>query len=371
MTYMNEYITNFVKVFPDKGIIKVYRAIGKVNLGLLTKVINMHVEDLVASFLSTDYNNMRAGVYITSIGDHVNEEELRIKITEAIEKYQENQIARNLLVSENLNISNIEIEHVFDIPSTAYVVVNLLNNALRKKVPKEFWCPRRPGERFSLCFDIDLLEKKFWSRDPQVVNKDQRFIDFCREHPGLCRDTGDSCSKFFRVVKCLTLRFQHIVSDNEEIYLVLHHYYRRLSNLNLKLIIDHMKSNDIDLSRLLNVLVNYKADRSNTRVCEIASFTNDDELILVCGGEKIYVDLNKLDEISISVNPTYNSSRRFIEEYLCKMFDKHRDLNKFYPSGYFAILENDVEIVREIVNTLYIGEVHFSLDRNLKRVWES
>ena len=47
----NKYITNLVKVLPDKGIIEAYRITGKVNLGVLAGAINRYAKDLVASFL--------------------------------------------------------------------------------------------------------------------------------------------------------------------------------------------------------------------------------------------------------------------------------------------------------------------------------
>lgn len=364
---MGGYVTNFVKVLPDKGTIEAYRIIGEVNLGVLAGVINRYTEDLVASFLSTDYGELKAGVYVTSIGDyHLCKEDMRAKIKDALKKYREERIAQGLSVDESLNVNNITIEAALSISSTTYVVANLLNNFLSKVVPRELQCPRRPGERAAICLDIDFLEREFWSK--KVVDKDERFIDFCNDYPSLCRDTGDSCSKFFKVVKCITMRFQHMVSDQEEIYLVLHHYYRRLSNLDLKIVIDYIRDNHIDLNTLLGVRVNYRTSKDRTWICKIASINNN-ELILECEEKNIRIGISELDNVSIAVNPTYSQSRKFIGEYLCKEFDKHKDLNRLYPSRYFSILENDIEIVRRIIGKPCIGKVYFFIDRRLRRVW--
>ena len=364
---MSVYVTNFVKVLPSKDTIEAYRITGKVNLGVLAGVINRYAEGLVASFLSTDYGELRAGVYVAGIGDyHPCKEDVRAKIEDILEKYREERTAQGLPVDESLNINNITIEPTSIISSTNYVVANLLNNFLSKVVPRELQCPRRPGERSAICLDIDFLEREFWSK--RVVDKDERFIDFCNYYPGLCRDTGSSCSKFFKVVKCITMRFQHVVSDQEEIYLVLHHYYRRLSNLDLKIVIDYIRSNHIDLNTLLGVCVNYRTSKDSTWVCKIVSINNN-EFMLECEGRNIRIGISELDNVSIAVNPTYSQSRKFIGEYLCREFDKHKDLNRLYPIGCFSILENDLEIVRRIVGKPCIGRVCFSIDRRLKRVW--
>ncbi len=364
---MSGYVTNFVRVMPDGGTIEAYRVTGKVNLGILAGIINRYAEDMVASFLSSDYGDLRAGVYVVSIEGYLSEEAVRTKIEEVLEKYREYRTIEGLPIDKTLDISNIIINIPPNVSSTAYVVANLLNNVLNKVVPKELQCPRRPGERFAICLDIDFLEREFWSQ--RIVDRDDRFIDFCKDYPSLCRDTGDGCSKFFKVVKCLTMRFQHVVSDSgEEIYLVLHHYYRRLSNLSLKSVIEYMRDKHIDLDKLLHVHVNYKANKNSTLVCKIASI-NDNELVLECEGKDVSMNINELDNASVAVNPTYSSSREFIARYLCKEFDRHRVLNRIYPSRYFSFLENDVEIVRRIIGRLCIGKTCFSIDRTLKRVW--
>ncbi len=364
---MNNYIMNLVKVFPDKGTIEVYKITGKTNLGLLAGIINRYSKGLVASFLSTDYGELEAGVYVAGIGDYsLSKEDVEARVDDFLDRYKNERTSQGLSVDEPLNSNNIIVEPT-SISSTTYVVANLLSNYINKTVPKELQCPRRPGERFAVCLDIDFLEGEFWNQKVGL-NKDKRFVHFCNDYPGLCRDTGDSCSKFFRVVKCITMRFQHVVSDREEIYLVLHQYYRRLSNLGLKIVVDYIRSSNIDFNALLGIYVNYRINKNSTWICKIVSISNND-VVLECEGKSMHVHLSELDNISISVNPTYSQSRRFIGMYLCKDFDKHKDLNRLYPSQYFSILENDLEIVRRIVGKLCIGGVCFSIDRELKRVW--
>ncbi|MEM0237898.1 MAG: hypothetical protein QXP97_07630 [Desulfurococcus sp.] len=362
---MGEYITNLVNVSFDKSVIEVYRISGKANLGLLTNVINKYAKDLVASFLPTDYGKLRAGVYVAAMGVYLSKEEIEIRIKEALEEYRRMRNAQGLPVDDTLDISNITLELVPDIPPTAYVVANLLNNALSKAVAGKLRCPRRPGEGFAICLDIDLLEREFWQL--KIVDEDEILIDFCKEYPSLCRDTGDSCSRFFKVVKCIAMRFQHVISDREEIYVVLHHYYRRLGNLDLKIIIDHMRINHINLDALQGIYVNYRDNKDTTLICKIV-LINSNKLTLACEEQNISLDISSLDKVHIAINPNYSQSRKFISEYLCKEFDKHRELNRLYPHRYFSILENDLEIVRRIIDKLCIGKVCFSINKRLKRI---
>lgn len=287
---------------------------------------------------------------------------MKAKIKDALEKYREERVARGLLVDEYLNVNNIKIQ-TLSISSKSYVVTNLLNNFLNKVIPKELQCPPRPSERSAICIDIDFLEREFWSKN--IIKRDERFVNFCNDYPSLCRDSGSDCSKFFKVVKCIPMRFQHVDSEQEEIYLVLRHYYRKLSYLDLKTVIDYIRSKSIDLNNLQGVYVNYRTSKDSTQACKIVSINNS-ELELECEGRYIPIDISKLDKDSI--NPTYSRSREFISKYLCKEFDKHKDLNRLYPSEYFSILENDLGIVRRIISEPVIGGVHFSIDEVLKRL---
>ena len=357
---MTEYITNFAKVLPSGDVIETYRITcrsNQLNPGKIAYIINKNTDDLVASSLNRDYNELKAGVYVASLSSQLDRDTIESKI-------------KNILVNSGFlyDIDDLELEQ-YNMNSMAYVVANLLNNTVDKKIPQEIRCPHRPGERLSICLDIETLEKEYWSKG--IANIDELFKIFCNDYPELCRNTDNDCSKFFKVVKCITMRFQHIVSEDEnnEIYLILHQYYRRIGNLHLKQVLEYMKYKNIDLNRILGVHVNYRKDKNNTMVCRIFSFTENNLVLETIDGKYYQIDLDNLDNTYVAINPNYRSSRQFIYSYLCKNFEKHKNLNRLYPSKYFATLENDLEIIRRIVGRICIGGTCFSINKELKRIW--
>jgi len=367
------YIVNFVNVIPEKNSIEVYRIIGKTNLGLLTKAINKYDQDLVASFLPFNYNELKSGAYVSSISstsESITLSEIKTRIAGAIERFLSDSVSRGLPRIENLNIENVSIENL-NIPAQSYVVANLLNNLLDKRIPTFLRCPKRPDEKLTICLDFNTLEKEFWQQN--IADVDERFSQFCTRFPKLCKN-DDGCSKFFRVVKCITMRFQHIMfePEREELYLVLHHYYRRLSNLNLKHILNYISEMNLNPNILIGVRVNYRMSSEETKLCEIA-FIENSKLELKCEEEKFPINIDRLEQDTITINPTYKHSRNFIEKYLCRDFDRHRDLNKLYPKNYFSNFENEIKIVGEIIkrciNKFCIGGALFSIYSKPLIVW--
>jgi len=370
----SNYIANFFSVIPEKSSIEVYRITGRINLGLLAKVINVYDQDIVASFLSFNYNELKSGVYISSISstsEGVTSNEIKTRIANVIERFQSDRVSKGLPKRDDLDIENISIDYL-NIPAQSYVVANLLNNLLNKRIPASLRCPKRPGEKLSLCLDFNTLEKEFWQQN--MIDVDERFSQFCTRFPNLCKDYYDGCSKFFRVVKCITMRFQHVIleSEREELYLVLHHYYRRLSNLDLRHVLNYISMMNLNPNILVGVRVNYRMSSEETKLCEVVSIENS-RLELKCEEEGFPIDIDKLEQNSITINPTYKHSRNFIEKYLCRDFDRHKDLNKFYPRNYFSMLENEIKIVKEIIkryiNKFCIGGTCFSIGSKPLVIW--
>jgi len=360
-----DYKVNFVGINPERDVIRVFRVTGKTNLGLLTRIINDYSQNLVASFLSSDYGALKSGVYVSDVssdGEGISLNDVKSLIVDAVEKFRAYRVSKGL-PEVDLKIDEIHIEQV-GIPSRSYAVANLLNNLFRKRIPLRLRCPRRPGEHLALCLDINILEE-FWNRG--IADRDERFLQFCKQFPGLCRNSdNDGCSRFFKVVKSITMRVQHIVTESgiEQLYLVLHHYYRRLSSLGLDRVLEFLSRSNLSPQLLVGVRVNYRRKLGDTLLCEVRSVT-DKEIELRCESEVIRITQQEYG--SVTVNPTYKQSRDFIEKHICKHFDAHRTLNRLYPRNYFSILENEIikivaEVIKQHINRLCIGGACFSVE---------
>jgi hypothetical protein len=189
-------------------------------------------------------------------------------------------------------IDKIDFVAIDHIPARSYVVARLLNNAVRKIAEHKGLLSPRPGEENNICLDYERLESDFW-KSGFDIERDRSFSIFCEEHDELCRGSG-ACGRFFKVVKCLSPRFQHIVKEDgiEEIYLILHSYYRRLSNLSLIDILEYIKSQNLDPSVLKDVKVNY-FDGKDTHVCDVVDLSGH-ILKLRCEGKENDIDINSL-----------------------------------------------------------------------------
>ena len=382
------FITNLLDVVPNKGELPVLRIL-KVPQDFshtrIAHVINVYSSGLVSTPLAGRYGELEPGVYVAFIGEHRGSEALSAELRTAFRRYLESLSQRRECTTvgdqEELNrgvnelvdklVSNVE---ELRIPSTAYVVANLLSNFLEKAIPKEFKC-REKGVRVCIQLDVAFLKEALREREREL----EPLFGFCREHPNLCGEEVDACSKFFKVVKQFHIRFQHGIADGRErIYLIFYSCYRRLNYLRVSSIIQFLLDegkNPADYLR--DVFVNLSAEQG-TESCEVKDLIMESEdtyvIELLCSTGRVSRRLgaDELDKYRLRVNPTYRSSRRLIEK-LCKEFDEHRKLSQLTPARYFSILKNDLKVFKEIVSRyagkeMTLGGVAYTIGEDLVKV---
>jgi DNA-binding transcriptional MerR regulator len=355
-----------------------------VNPPLLAKIINEYSNNLVASALTFEYKEeletLEAGTYIACFREikYSDVNSIRKEIKEAIIKYVNERMPENNIwntLINNLESSKTKIESK-ELSSTSYVIPRLLNNTLRRIIPKEFLCKKeKPGEEIAICLNVTRLGEYYQTINSIRTEKEKEpLFSFCEFYPELCYDTQENgCSQFFKVLKRMVLRFQQATDDYTQIYLILHSYYSRESDLDLLKIIDYMNSKGLSLEFIKKVRVNYIKKGEYTKLCEIMSIDKN-SLKLKYDAHIENIDLNYLrnnqqtqEKVTLRINPTYRSSREFIEKYLCKDFDKHKELNDRNPEKYFKTLKNDLEILRSIIGEkIYLSGVYFSIGNFLK-----
>jgi len=361
------FVLNLFRVSSTKPKVKVAILKDNSNPTLLAHVINMYTERLIATPLTRDYGDFKSGVYVTVLGKNdFNDDNINFMLRASIKAYREK-------IKTTERLPELEIDRIGSmgsIPARSYVVARLLNNAVRKIAKNKGLLSPRPGEENNICLSYDQLKSDFWKNEFDIVS-DNIFSMFCEEHSELC-EGGGVCGRFFKVVKCLSPRFQHVIKEDgkEEIYLILHSYYRRLNNLRLVNILEYMKSQNIDPSVLKDVKVNYYDGKDNY-LCDVVDL-NVNILILKCDGRETRVDINSLSQsdnvAKLSINPNYSSSRRFIAKYLCEEFEAHKGLNMLYPKDYFEILRNDIKIFKRIVGDICFGETCFYISEEPAKI---
>lgn len=377
------YITNLVRIEPNTEDITLYwiPSSGTANPPHLTRIINGFSMNLVASALTYDYEDhlesLKAGTYIACLARNEkikDESGVLEEIKEAtkrcieIEKSKQmDYICKNLLNDFENSRIKIEKKQLF---STSYIIPRLLNNALSKIIPGDLLCEKHLGEVNAICLDIVKLNE-YYQKLSSI--KDRRemepLFNFCENYPTLCLgDQENECSQFFKVLKYITLRFQQVTENHVGIYLIFYSRYSRKSNLYLGNVIDYMIKKSIPLDHLIKVRVNYVTKDGYTKLCEIVSIDKGADLLtLKCDDDNVNINLNSLLsniqlQQKISINPTYHSSREFIETYLCKDFDKHKELNIRYPKKYFETLKNDLEILKSIIgDKIYLSNAYYKL----------
>jgi len=172
------YITNLIRVVPNSEDIMIYRIPkSDVNPPLLAKIINEYSNNLVASALTFEYKEeletLEAGTYIACFREikYSDVNNIREEIKEAIIKYvnerkPENNIWNTLI--NNLESSKTKIESK-ELSSTSYVIPRLLNNTLRRIIPKELLCKKeKPGEEIAICLNVTRLGEYY-----QTINYNQ------------------------------------------------------------------------------------------------------------------------------------------------------------------------------------------------------
>jgi hypothetical protein len=326
---------------------------------------------------------LKPGVYITYIGRGASKDVLRRELQFAFTKYfEENNQKSSVLGHVWLSSSSSDINGLVNtlvdsvveevISSTSYVVANLLSNLIERIIPDQYSCHEK-GARICLKLDVETLRKILREEDEYSI---EPLFDFCKNYPGLCGGGDDGCAKFFKVVKELRIRFQHaIVNDRERIYMILSSQYRRLNMLELKGVVDFIKSSVKDINEALRGVRVNVAFPEGSVLCEIKDIKgegNGDVIGLECISKELKkpkvleIPYAKLTDYKVRINPTYRSSREFISNYLCRYFDKHKELSGFTPIEYFTILENDLKTFKKLLegfalSNLVLGDVTYTI----------
>jgi hypothetical protein len=165
--------------------------------------------------------------------------------------------------------------------------------------------------------------------------------------------------------------------------MILSSKYRRLNKLELKRVIDFIKPSIWDINEALRgvrVNVTFPEGSMLYEIKDIKSEEGGDVIGLERISEEskwpkvlIKIPYDKLDGYKVRINPTYRSSREFISNYLCKYFDKHKELSGSTPIEYFKILENDLKIFKRLLarfapSNLVLGNVAYTIGDSFARV---
>ena len=386
------YTINFVDVNPDRdklGIFRVSKALEDLGFTRIVHVINRYSQNFVSTLLPSEYGDLEPGVYITYIGQDASKDVLRSELQYAFAKYFEEYGQRGSTpghvrlfssssgINELVNtLVNSVVEGV--ISSTSYVAANLLSSLIERIIPVQYSCHEK-GVRICIKLDVktlrEILQEDEYSIEP--------LFDFCKNYTDLCGGGDYGCAKFFEVVKELQIRFQHaIVNDRERIYMILSSKYRRLNKLELKRVIDFIKQSIWDINEALRgvrVNVTFPEGSMLYEIKDIKSEEGGDVIELERISEEskepkvLKIPYDKLDAYKVRINPTYRSSREFISNYLCKYFDKHKELSEFTPIEYFKILENDLKIFKRLLarfapSNLVLGNVAYTIGDSFARV---
>jgi len=388
-----EFITNLVRVKPNEDEISVLlvQGIQQRYWSRIVRVVNEYTDSFVAAGLFGDreYRGLNPGVYITSIGKTISKSEFMQELSDAINKYYEviakyeryKKVEANKQIPEEQTSNDIEefkqsvnklisgeVLEDRNIGSKSYIAARLLNNFLDKKIKRlvregkiseESLCKGDVNVRVCIRLDVDSLKNLMGNKGGDPL------FDFCEDYPGLCRKEEDGCH-FFNVVKQFNVLFQHSEDEesNERIYLVFHSRYRRVNYLHLKDIIEFLLSKrkeritQDELSKVLKgVRVNVKSKKGwdeDTELYEIESVKYTENADIIVELKHVEDKRNKMISLNdetyeIKINPTYKSSRDFIEKYLCPSFDRHKKLSQIGGNRYLRILKRDFVIFKRFL----------------------
>jgi hypothetical protein len=352
----------------------------------VVNAINQRAKSIVASLLTRQYQSLREGIYIASLEGMISKEKVSAEVNEALTTYfgsREEQRGKTPSVEKcvsELDKNPHQIQNI-QIPSTGYVVSNLLKNALEKSIKisknRNILCHKIGSE---LC--LQLEKERLETLIPQEMRHTEPLLAFCNNNSWLCggRIKGkEGCSRFFKVVKEITLRFQHVVTENiegkndERIYVIVSSTYRRLSKLTLYDIIDFLTTTRKDIGLLSGVRVNKRLKRG-TDLCKVVE-ARENRVHISCLSSEEVVDIDKLRSLGdqYTINSAYKHSRDFIEKYICNDMDKHKDLIakvKRNPRVYFKQLTNDVKLIlgNIIPNNIILNNVKYQIRQVLLRV---
>jgi hypothetical protein len=382
------YLVNFLPVSFDSAYLGVYwlPLLRECPSPWVVSAINQYAKSMVASLLSRQYEYLKEGIYIASLAETISKEYVSAELKEALTTYFKSREEQGKTPSGEKCISeldnNISQVQNIQIPSTGYVVANLLKNALEKIIKnsenKIILCHKIGAE---LC--LHLEKKHLESLISQEKQRAEPLLTFCREDSWLCGNEikgKEGCSKFFKVVKEITLRFQHVVAEkyhgknDERIYVIASSTYRRISNLTLYDVIDFLRTTGKDIGLLNGVRINKRLKRG-TDLCKVVEARENKVRLNCLSSEEEVVDIDTLMSLGgrYTINPTYKHSRDFIENYICEDMDKHKDLItkiKLNSRVYFEQLTNDVKLIlgNIIPSSITLNNVKYQISKEFLQI---
>ena len=383
------YLVNFLPVDFDNVNLDVYwlPLLRECPSPWVVSAINQYAKSIVASLLTRQYQRLQEGIYIASLEGMRGEENVSAEVKKALTTYfgsREGQGGKTPSVEKcisELDKNPHQIQSI-QIPSTGYVVSNLLKNALEKSIKvsenRNILCHKIGSE---LC--LQLEKERLETLIPQEMRHTEPLLAFCNNNSWLCggRIRGkEGCGRFFKVVKEITLRFQHVVTENiegkndERIYVIVSSTYRRISTLNLYDIIDFLTTTGKDVGLLSGVRVNKRLKRG-TDLCKVVEARENQVRLSCLSRKEEVVDIDTLRSLDgqYTINPTYKHSRDFIEKYICDDIDKHKDLIaeiKRNSRVYFERLTNDVKLIlgKIIPNNITLDNVNYQIRQEFLQV---
>ncbi|MFZ8812236.1 MAG: hypothetical protein ACO2PN_29560 [Pyrobaculum sp.] len=382
------YRVNFLPVSYGSAYLDVYwlPLLRECPSSWVVSAINQYAKSMVASLLSRQYQYLKEGIYIASLAETISEEYVGAELKKALTTYFESREDRQgktpsgeKCISDDNNISQVQNTQI---PSTGYVVANLLKNALEKIIKnsenENILCHKIGAE---LC--LRLEKKRLESLIPQEKRSAEPLLTFCDSNSWLCGNEikgKEGCSRFFKVVKEITLRFQHVATENitggndERIYVMVSSTYRRISNLTLYDVIDFLRTTGKDIGLLNGVRVNKRLKRG-TDLCKVVEARENKVQLKCLSGEKEVIDVDTLMSLGgrYTINPTYKHSRDLIEKNICEDMDKHKDLiTKIKRSSrvYFMHLTNDVKLIlgNIIPSSIILNNVKYQIGQEFLQI---
>ena len=333
---------NWFKLTPSENEMKIWKldtSNARINAYMLVHIMNKDRKSFTAVLQSNDYLNFARGIYFVT--PYPREDEIKQKVIKLI--YQEETPILDESDGAEVNDCPISSQST---DSVSFISGRILQQRMEQELSAEhkgFEFNTKIGTGNLIVVTIPIPHDV----DPYIKSSD--------------------CREFFSVGKSLELLIQHDFDSNGDsrLYLVGRLHYRRNSNLELKRVIEYLTKNNIGLSELLGVLVNYRpVVGKGSLVCRIAAFKE---------GNVILKDSNNVESIEkefslIDLNQTFEKTRNFIERNLCEKFGDGekwtRGKNKIWPIDSLENIQNAVEKeFRPIIeNGMREFEVSYSID---------
>lgn len=357
--------TNYFEISADSNTFRVFHIPSEID----TKSFSLSIRDdpnYLSTFLSDEYLGFRAGLYFTPKNSFHHD---------VFHQEFEDLLRKKAEFHDIPNIDKLKgAVMLIEIPSTSFIAAKLIKNALigssLKDKPAEensFWAHKSGTTKF--CFIEDYKSKYSGTS----INKALDLIE-----------KSEYASRFLKLLTCLKIGVQHDFdkeSSVDHIYLVLEPSYESRANLSLNYLMNIGILDSEKFENLVSSYVNYKKDDKSDTKIGIVVKADGNRLELGINFDYTSESINityplKSDFPLISLNRTFSTSRKFIDENLWSNFSIFESLknkeNKIPPSEVFSRLTSLVKerLMPEIGtfkisgSNLRLNETHLSLIDN-------